>query len=96
MRIHQPPKAHPQRTICSYESLLCSNMKNYYCSIYHFSFLRIICLFFPLSALLRMGFSQNENITPLFFKLKESTSETRKNGFYFTSKALFTLEKIKF
>ena len=31
-----------------------------------------------------------------FVCLKESTCETRKNGFYFTSKALFVLEIIKF
>ena len=31
-----------------------------------------------------------------FLKLTESTSQTRKNVFYFTSKALFVLEKIKF
>ena len=32
----------------------------------------------------------------LFLSLKESTCQTRKNIFYFTSKALFVLEKIKF
>ena len=32
----------------------------------------------------------------LCFKLKESICHTRKNTFYFTSKALFVLEKIKF
>ena len=32
----------------------------------------------------------------LFLSLKESTCETKKNVFYFTSKALFVLEKIKF
>ena len=31
-----------------------------------------------------------------FLSLKESTCETKKNVFYFTSKALFVLEKIKF
>ena len=31
-----------------------------------------------------------------FVCLKESTCETRKNAFYFTSKALFVLEIIKF
>ena len=31
-----------------------------------------------------------------FLRLKESTCETSKNVFYFTSKALFTLEIIKF
>ena len=31
-----------------------------------------------------------------FLSLNESTCETRKNIFYFTSKALFVLEKIKF
>ena len=31
-----------------------------------------------------------------FLSLKESTWETRKYAFYFTSKALFILEKIKF
>ena len=31
-----------------------------------------------------------------FLSLKKSTCETRKNIFYFTSKALFVLEKIKF
>ena len=31
-----------------------------------------------------------------FVSLKESTCETRKNAFYFTSKALFVLEIIKF
>ena len=31
-----------------------------------------------------------------FVCLKESTCETRKNDFYFTSKALFVLEIIKF
>ena len=30
-----------------------------------------------------------------FLSLKESTCNTRKNVFYFTSKALFVLEKIK-
>ena len=32
----------------------------------------------------------------LFLSLKESTCQTRKNVFYFTSKALFVLKKIKF
>ena len=32
----------------------------------------------------------------LFLSLNESTCQTRKNVFYFTSKALFVLEKIKF
>ena len=32
----------------------------------------------------------------LFLHLKKSTSEARKNVFYFTSKALFVLEIIKF
>ena len=32
----------------------------------------------------------------LFFKSKESTCQTSKNAFYFTSKALFVLKKIKF
>ena len=32
----------------------------------------------------------------LLFSLNESACETRKNAFYFTSKALFVLEKIKF
>ena len=32
----------------------------------------------------------------LFFNSKRSTSQTRKNAFYFISKALFVLEKIKF
>ena len=31
-----------------------------------------------------------------FLSLNESTYQTRKNAFYFTSKALFVLEKIKF
>ena len=31
-----------------------------------------------------------------FLSLKESTCETKKNVFYFTSKALFVLEKIRF
>ena len=31
-----------------------------------------------------------------FLSLNESTCKTRKNVFYFTSKALFVLEKIKF
>ena len=31
-----------------------------------------------------------------FLSLNESTFQTRKNVFYFTSKALFVLEKIKF
>ena len=31
-----------------------------------------------------------------FVSLNESTCQTRKNVFYFTSKALFVLEKIKF
>ena len=31
----------------------------------------------------------------LFLGLKESTCEARKNDFYFTSKALFALKKIK-
>ena len=31
-----------------------------------------------------------------FLSRKESTCETRKNVFYFTSKAFFVLEKIKF
>ena len=30
-----------------------------------------------------------------FLSLRESTSETRKNVFYFTAKALFILKKIK-
>ena len=32
----------------------------------------------------------------LFFSLKESTCETRKNVFHFTSKVLFILKKIEF
>ena len=32
----------------------------------------------------------------LFLCLKENTNETRKNIFYFTSKAVFILERIKF
>ena len=32
----------------------------------------------------------------LFLSLNESTCQTRKNVFYFTSKALFVLKKIKF
>ena len=32
----------------------------------------------------------------LFLSLNESTWQTRKNVFYFISKALFVLEKIKF
>ena len=32
----------------------------------------------------------------LFLGLKESTCQMRKNVFYFTSKPLFVLEKIKF
>ena len=31
-----------------------------------------------------------------FLSVKESTCKTRKNDFYFTSKALLILEKIKF
>ena len=31
-----------------------------------------------------------------FLSLNESTCQTRKNAFYFTSKTLFVLEKIKF
>ena len=31
-----------------------------------------------------------------FLCLKENSCETRKNNFYFTSKALFIFEKIKF
>ena len=31
-----------------------------------------------------------------FLSVNESTCQTRKNAFYFTSKALFILEKIKF
>ena len=31
-----------------------------------------------------------------FLSLNESPCQTRKNAFYFTSKALFVLEKIKF
>ena len=31
-----------------------------------------------------------------FWNPNESTCENRKNGFYFTSKALFVLKKIKF
>ena len=31
-----------------------------------------------------------------FLNLNESTCQTRENAFYFTSKALFVLEKIKF
>ena len=32
----------------------------------------------------------------LFLSLNKSICQTRKNAFYFTSKALFILEKIKF
>ena len=32
----------------------------------------------------------------LFLSLNESTCQIKKNAFYFTSKALFVLEKIKF
>ena len=32
----------------------------------------------------------------LFSSLSESTCQTKKNAFYFTSKDLFILEKIKF
>ena len=31
-----------------------------------------------------------------FLSLNENTCQTRKNAFYFTSKVLFVLEKIKF
>ena len=31
-----------------------------------------------------------------FLSLNESTCQTRENAFYFTSKALFVIEKIKF
>ena len=38
----------------------------------------------------------NNTRRPFFLGLNKSTFETRKNVFYFTSKGLFVLEKIKF
>ena len=64
MGIHQLPKAHPQRTIQSAVIIpyLYPTCKNTVPFIYLFSVLRIICYRVPLSASLRTGSSQNENI----------------------------------
>ena len=35
-------------------------------------------------------------LASFFLSLKDSTCQTRKNAFYFTSRALFILDKIKF
>ena len=43
-----------------------------------------------------LKFVSATNLLVCFLSLKESTCETRKNVFYFTSKGLFFLEKIKF
>ena len=49
----------------------------------------------PLNTLLFIGCFQYI-LASSFFKSKKSTCETRKNGFSYTSKALFILKKIKF
>ena len=52
-------------------------------------------LFTPLNTLLFIG-CFHYILASSFFKSKKSTCETRKNGFSYTSKALFILKKIKF
>ena len=77
-----------------------------FCVTYFFSIFSVYfeILFILVLLLLRKQTSKKDTLKVVsatfllvcFLHLKESTSETRKNVFYFTSKALFVLEIIKF
>ena len=68
-----------------------------------YNFQRIISSYLNFSKIFRKGVIINLLkvvsaifVLVYFLSLNESTCQTRKNVFYFTSKALFILEKIKF
>ena len=68
-----------------------------------YNFQRIISNYLNFSKIFRKGVIINLLkvvsaifVLVYFLSLNESTCQTRKNVFYFTSKALFVLEKIKF
>ena len=68
-----------------------------------YNFQRIISSYLNFSKIFRKGVIINLLkvvsaifVLVYFLSLNESTCQTRKNVFYFTSKALFVLEKIKF
>ena len=68
-----------------------------------YNFQRIISSYLNFSKIFRKGVIINllkvvsaMFVLVYFLSLNESTCQTRKNVFYFTSKALFVLEKIKF
>ena len=65
MGIHQPPTAHIQRTIqCAVMSPYLFPASKGTVPFASFHFLESFACCVPLSASLRTGFSQNENITP--------------------------------
>ena len=68
-----------------------------------YNFQRIISSYLNFSKIFRKGVIINLLkvvsaifVLVYFLSLNESTCHTRKNAFYFTSKALFIFEKIKF
>ena len=68
-----------------------------------YNFQRIISSYLNFSKIFRKGVIINllkvvsaMFVLVYFLSLNESTCQTRKNVFYFTSKALFVLEKVKF
>ena len=68
-----------------------------------YNFQRIISSYLNFSKIFRKGVIINllkvvsaMFVLVYFLSLNESTCQTRKNVFYFTSKALFVLKKIKF
>ena len=68
-----------------------------------YNFQRIISSYLNFSKIFRKGVIINLLkvvsaifVLVYFLSLNESTCQTRKNVFYFTSRALFVLEKIKF
>ena len=68
-----------------------------------YNFQRIISSYLNFSKIFRKGVIINllkvvsaMFVLVYFLSLNESTCQTRKNVFYFTSKAIFVLEKIKF
>ena len=68
-----------------------------------YNFQRIISSYLNFSKIFRKGVIINLLkvvsaifVLVYFLSLNESTCQTRKNVFYFTSKALFVLKKIKF
>ena len=67
--------------------------------MYYLNQYKLLILLFKLRGLCRRLIKFNLNVvsaTFLLVCLKESTCETKKNVLYFTSKALFVIEKIKF